>query len=235
MCGRADHDLAHDLDLVLFDLDGTLYPDNPAINAPYPEEALRLAARAAGIADPEAAREHFLARRAEVEERIGGRATHTLVLLSAYEVSFDEFEAAIAAACPIETALSPDPEIASAVAQVACAFPVALYTTNNESCAARILARLGLADLFPPHRRLTLSDLGRLPLPRAAILERIKPGRAGFRLALERFGGVAPERAMMVGDSEVSDLAPARALGMRTHPVARREDLLDLPLRLGLA
>lgn len=234
MCGRAEHDLAGDLDLVLFDLDGTLYPDNAAINAPYPEVALRMASVAAGIGDPEAARDHFAAHRARVEERIGGRATNTLVLLSCYDIPFEAFEAEIARVSRIEEALAPDPEAASVVAQVACAHPVALYTTNNETCAARILARIGMADLFPPHRRLTLSDLGRLPLPRAEILAHVKPGLAGFRLALERFGGVAPERAMMVGDSEVSDLAPARALGMRTHRVACREDLLDLPARLGL-
>ncbi len=231
MC-HADLDLARDLRLVIFDLDGTLYPPHPAIDAPYPEVALRLAGRAAGL-EGEAARVHFADAMARLAKRIGGRPTNTLTLLSCYDVSFEEFEREIDRVIRIEEALSPDPRAIASVGAVARAFPVALFTTNNDACVNRILARLGMAEFFPPERRLTLSSIGRLPLPREERLAHVKPGRAGFLHLLRRFA-VPPEAALMVGDSEVSDILPARALGLRTHQVARPEDLYDLPARLGI-
>ena len=43
-----------------------------------------------------------------------------------------------------------------------------------------------------------------------------KPDPAIFRYALEQLG-VAPERALMVGDSVLNDIAGAKALGMKTY------------------
>jgi HAD superfamily hydrolase (TIGR01509 family) len=54
-----------------------------------------------------------------------------------------------------------------------------------------------------------------------------KPDPRIFRLALERLGGVRPERALHVGDSEADELG-ARAAGMAFAPAP----LADLPARL---
>lgn len=73
---------------------------------------------------------------------------------------------------------------------------------------------------------------------------KVKPDPSIFRAALERLG-VAPEAAVMVGDSPEDDVEGARALGMRAFLVDREgrhpewedrlPDLRALPAALGLA
>ena len=73
-------------------------------------------------------------------------------------------------------------------------------------------------------RRLGLS----LPVITSAEAGAPKPDPRIFRLALERLGSVAPERAVHVGDS-AADEEGARAAGMRFHPAplaAAVEELL---------
>jgi FMN phosphatase YigB (HAD superfamily) len=72
---------------------------------------------------------------------------------------------------------------------------------------------------------------------------KVKPSPTIFRAALELLD-VAPEAAVMVGDSPLDDIDGARALGMRAYLVDRegrfpdRADalptLLELPALLGL-
>ena len=71
-------------------------------------------------------------------------------------------------------------------------------------------------------------ELARAELERLGVAQRLdavvysseagarKPAPAIFELALDRLGGVAPERALMVGDRLREDIGGAAALGMHT-------------------
>lgn len=219
------------LDLVIFDMDGTLYPNHEGFNAVYPRVVLKLAAakRNTSLEETEVV---FRQQMAELEEKIGGRPTWTLTLLAFYDISFAEFEQAIDRELMVETLLIPDPRSVQAVERVAERFPIALYTTNNGLATERILNHLGFQHIFPADRRFTLSSVGELKLPRPAQLAHVKPGERGFRYVLQTFNA-NPERTMMIGDSMVSDIEPACRLGLQTHHVTCPEDLYLVPEVLG--
>ncbi|MDD5766940.1 MAG: HAD family hydrolase, partial [Candidatus Marinimicrobia bacterium] len=69
-----------DFDLIIFDMDGTLYPVNPDIDAVYPKIADRFAAEATGKSESEAQAE-FLERKNQLAAIINGRPTNTLTLI----------------------------------------------------------------------------------------------------------------------------------------------------------
>jgi putative hydrolase of the HAD superfamily len=94
---------------------------------------------------------------------------------------------------------------------------LALACVGNWDCTLpSVLARLGLAERFEV-------------VVASAVAGVQKPHPAIFALALDRLGGVPPERALHVGDS-ASDRDGARAAGLAFEPVP----LVTLPERLGL-
>lgn len=100
---------------------------------------------------------------------------------------------------PIDSVL-PAPELARALK----ALPGRLFVHTNAhpTHAARLLDRLGLADLFA--EVFSVADLDHIP----------KPQRRAFELAAER-GGYDPRRAAMFEDSARNLIEP-HAMGMRT-------------------
>jgi FMN phosphatase YigB (HAD superfamily) len=222
------------LDLIIFDMDGTLYPDNEGFNAVYPEVCLQLIMKKTSLCR-EKAEIDFQTKKNELEIKIKGRPTNTLVLLTCYDVSFEEFETAVDAVIDIEGLLKVNREVVQIIAEIAEFFPIVLYTTNNSLCTERTLTHLGFAELFPVEKRYTLSSMGALPFPKSECLEYIKPGHKGFNLILKEHN-VDAKYVMMVGDSMVSDIEPAERLGMQTWQVTDatslgklRDKLLGIP------
>lgn len=101
----------------------------------------------------------------------------------------------------------------------------------------RLLARLGarhrlaiVTDGLPSMQRRKIAALDLEPAVDAVVytweLRAPKPDPAGFLLALDRLG-VAPDRAVVVGDNPRHDIAAARAIGARSIRV-RRGRFVDL-------
>lgn len=221
------------LDLVVFDMDGTLYPDDPRCREAYPAAALEVVARIRGCSDAEAARVFDDCRRS-VTRTLGGRPTNTLVLLTCFdEADPRDYARAVSRRVDVEAWLRPDPSATRAVERVADEFPIVLFTTNNEPVTDRTLRAIGMDHLFPPDRRYTMESMLDLPLPHPERVEHLKPGLRGFRHILARHGA-RPGKTLMVGDSDVSDLRPAERLGLHTYLVDGPAALHRLPVWLGL-
>lgn len=225
--------MKREFDLIIFDLDGTLYVDTPSSNRAFSSGAVNVLMRKLGL-DEETSRELFREKKKEMEKKIGGMPTNTLTLLHYYEdVTVEEFEAEVNRLMDVEAVIEPDPRASEAVRKVASQYRLALFTTNNGITARRILNRIGMDDFFPMERRFTLSRIGRLPFPRREQLTYLKPNPGGFGLILDETGS-RPGHTLMIGDSEVSDIRPAEALGLRTYRISSRESLYELPEWLGI-
>jgi FMN phosphatase YigB (HAD superfamily) len=224
--------MKRNFDLIIFDLDGTLYPANKDMDMGYPGAAIQLLARKTGrdLAEVE---QEFLNRKEDLHSLINGKPTSTLTLLYYYDVSFDEFENEVDQVLNIDHYIQPDPKCVRVVQRIHTEYPLFLYTTNNAKVSRRILKRLGLDTLFPEERRFTYTDAGKLDLPRREKLEYIKPGKKGFKHILNK-QNAEPERTLMIGDSEVSDILPARKLGLQIYHITDRNSFYSLPEWLGI-
>jgi FMN phosphatase YigB (HAD superfamily) len=224
--------MKRDLELIIFDLDGTLYPANNDLDRVYPRAAIQLLARKTGR-DIQELETEFLEKKAELKQILQGKPTSTLTLFYFYDVSFEEFENRVNSLIEIEKYIKPDPGAVQVIEKINHHYPLFLYTTNNGKVSDRILNYLGLSKFFPAEKRFTFSDAGRLPLPRKEKLAYVKPGLKGFTHILE-LHGVSPDRTLMVGDSEVSDMNPARQAGLLTYHITGRKSFYRLPAWLGL-
>ncbi|RME40233.1 MAG: HAD family hydrolase, partial [Deltaproteobacteria bacterium] len=95
-----------------------------------------------------------------------------------------------------------------------------VYTNNNLLLARKILALLGIEDLF---ERLFTIEYAWRPKPDPEVLEMI----------LGEIGG-PPEQVLFVGDRDQVDLEPARERGLPTLLVSETADLLQVHKLLGL-
>ncbi len=95
-----------------------------------------------------------------------------------------------------------------------------IYTNNNLPLARKILALLGVEDLF---ERLYTIEFSWAP----------KPDAESLRLILEDIGG-PPDEFLFVGDRHHVDLKPAAALGVFTLLVSETGDLLQIHKLLGI-
>jgi FMN phosphatase YigB (HAD superfamily) len=221
-----------DLDLVIFDMDGTLYPDNPQIVEIYPVACMNLLKTRLDMTENEI-HQDFQAKKEELGRMINGKPTNTKTLLQFYDVTFEELEDEVDRLINIEDVLQYDQRVEKAVRLIDEHYQIALYTTNNEKCTIRVLEHLKLDEYFSPGMTFTLSTMGRLPLSRIEQMEYIKPGLKGFLMILDTINA-DPLKTMMVGDSQVSDITPAEKLGMKTWKIDSMEDLYRLPVHLGI-
>ncbi|PKK89289.1 MAG: hypothetical protein CVV64_14975 [Candidatus Wallbacteria bacterium HGW-Wallbacteria-1] len=213
-------------EFIIFDMDGTLYPDNPEIIRHYGECAIDLLAQQMNMAAADAEKVMQEARE-NLAAALGGKPTNSLTLMSRFDIPFEVYAREVNSRQQIETLLQTSKAHVEAVEKIAAEYPVYLYTTNNSISADRILRAIGMDHIFPLDRRFTLSDIFELDLPRSSALKLIKPGLDGFRHIL-KLNGFSAEETMMVGDSEVSDIEPAKKLGMATWHVREMEDLAAL-------
>ena len=220
-------------ELILFDMDGTLYPNNEDCRATYKEVALRLIEEHSSV-DRSEAKKLLAKHRKAFQAVVPGRATTTLVLLHNYpDISFAEFSQLVNELHPVERVLARNETSIAAVKKVVSAFETVLYTMNNEQTAQRVLDTIGMNELFPLEKRYTLDTWANLPVSREERLAHVKPGLKGFTKILDDLK-IAPERVLMVGDSLTSDIKPAQELKMGTFHVKASKDLQELPAWLGL-
>ncbi len=215
------------IQLVIFDMDGTLYDRCPAIDLAYPIAAAEIIARLTGQSI-EAAQRELALKKDELSRQMDGAQTNTLTLLHYYGDHFREYEERVNYLVDVEKALTPDPRLISTLKTIEAHYPIFLYTTNNGLVADRVLRRLEVDGFFPEEKRFSLRSIARLDLPHSEKLAYVKPGAKGFRLIFEKFGFRAAQ-TLMVGDSEVSDIRPAQHLGMHTYHVTDRESFYALP------
>ena len=220
------------LDLLIFDLDGTLYPASREMDLFYPKAAIQLIAEKSDR-DIESVETEFLSKKAELAQILDGKPTSTLTLFYFYDVGFDEYEDKIDSLIDIEKYIEYDSRTIEIIGRINQRYPIFLYTTNNEKVSTKILKHLGLSDFFPKDKRFTFSDAGRLPYPKQVRLQYVKPGHKGFEHILEKHG-TAADKVLMVGDSLVSDINPAQQLGIHTYHITDRSDLYQLPEWLGI-
>ena len=219
--------MKREFDLIIFDLDGTLYQINNEMDQVYPRAAIQLLASKTGR-DIQKIESEFLRKKNELQTILNGKPTSTLALLYFYDVSFEEFEDTIDSMIEVAKYIKPDPKTIDTISAIRNHYPLFLYTTNNSKVSERILNHLGLSEFFPLEKRFTFSDAGKLELQRKEKLQFVKPGLRGFTHILQMYN-VRPERVLMVGDSETSDITPAWQSGIHTYHITDRESFYHLP------
>ncbi len=224
--------MKREFDLIIFDLDGTLYQVNIEMDQAYPRAAIQLLARKTGR-DSHEIESEFLRKKAELQTILNGKPTSTLTLLYFYDVDFEEFEDTIDSMIEVAKYIKPDPKTIDTISAIRNHYLLFLYTTNNSKVSERILNHLGLSEFFPPEKRFTFSNAGNLELPRREKLQFVKPGLLGFTHILQMHS-VIPDRVLMVGDSESSDITPAQRSGIHTYHVTDRKSFYQLPKWLGI-
>ena len=213
--------------LIVFDMDGTLYPKIPQWPTTYREAATSLISKHRNCS-PERALKMLEAARRDLAQRWGGRSSTTVVLLSYFpEIGFEELAVEVDERHEVERLLQVDQASVGALERLSDEYPILLHTLNNERTAERVLSSIAMAHLFPREHRYTLNTWNRLELPRQEKIKHLKPGLEGFRYILKESSHNAAE-TLMVGDSLTSDIEPAQRLGMQSYHVKEPKDLVRL-------
>ncbi len=199
---------------VLVDLDGTLY--TPADYPAYFDEMDRVTGRrvreALGAADDRDAFERLVR-----EQRRLGLGSKSATLDRVLGIGLAEMNRFREAETHPERHLRPDPRAHETLVALRRRFRLVLGTNNAPGLARRLLGALGIpGGIFD----FVLSSEDLLVA---------KPEPAFFHAVAERMG-LPPDAFVSVGDSEASDLAPARELGMGSYLVTTMEDFYRLAL-----
>ncbi|HMA62564.1 MAG TPA: HAD family hydrolase [bacterium] len=220
-------------ELIIFDLDGTLYPKKEQISAAFRQGAAKIIAEQENLPLKKAIK-RIEAEKKKFEQEVNGKMTYTLTLLSRWKVPIPEYERAVnSSAKNVNAIVERDDFALQAVSKVAKNYSTYLYTTNNRLLTDRILKTIHMDHFFPPDRRFTVSSITDLNVGQNQFTDYIKPGRKGFEHILKSVN-VSREKTLMVGDSPDSDLRPAEKMGLKTYKVFSRPDLYNLPTWLGL-
>jgi putative hydrolase of the HAD superfamily len=221
-----------DFDLIIFDMDGTLYQRCPEIDSVFPEAMIKLLSKKTGKPKEELKIE-FDKNREKLSQLINGQPTYTLTLLYYYDIDLNDYINYINKMADIENCLKPDKKTTEAIEKIYKNYRIALFTTNNEATTERILKALGLHRFFPKDKRITVDTFLYNKVPRREIVEYVKPGLKGFKYVLSKFNA-NPKRTLMVGDSITSDIQPAEKLKIKTYHVKNPDSLYALPKWLGI-
>jgi putative hydrolase of the HAD superfamily len=193
------------IEAVLFDLDDTLFLQEAWLAGAW--RAVAEAAAGSG-ADGEAVHRALVAVAAEGSAR--GRIIDRALAATGW-AHLDVAPLVEAFRNYRPARLAPLPGVREGLAALRGEVPIGVVTDGDPMIQAGKLLALGLADAFDV---VVLSDeLGR---------ERRKPHPAPFQRALRTIG-VAPERAVFVGDRPDKDVAGPMALGMRAVRVGTGE------------
>jgi putative hydrolase of the HAD superfamily len=182
-------DLRH-VDTWLFDLDNTLYPAESGFMGEIERRMTDYVERITGLPRDEAYRlqKKYLA---EYGLTLGGLVEHHGVDPHDYHAMFDDL--------PLES-LAANPELVAAIARLPGRRLI--FTNANDVHAERVLAHLGLADLFDDVFHIALSSY--VPKPSLVAFERMDAAH-----------GIDPKVTAFFEDSE-RNLEPAAELGMTT-------------------
>ncbi len=202
---------------IVFDLDGTLYTCEPLAKE-IEQTAKALVAETRGLS-LEQGTALLLTSRRRLSETYDEEPTltHTLRELG---IEVAEFHRAMQKRVRPERHLQHDPILYALLDSLRQECDLYIYTNNNLPLARKILALLGVEELF---QRLYTIEFSWAP----------KPDRETLRRILEDIGG-PPEEFLFVGDRQVVDLKPADELGIPTLLVSEAGDLLQIHKLLGI-
>ncbi|RNC70737.1 MAG: HAD family hydrolase [Desulfuromonadales bacterium] len=196
---------------IVFDLDGTLY-QSEELGHEIAACADRYIADLKGVTPAEAAR-LIQATREVLKERTGysSSLSHACIELGGdLEVLHRRFAADIEP----ERLVKPDERLVRLLKRLGARHELHLYTNNNCSLSGRIMAALGVADLF--RRVFTIEDSWR-PKPDRDVLE-------GILRAI----GMTPSQCLFVGDRYDIDLRLPAELGCRVFLTQTVDELLTI-------
>ena len=195
-------DLTH-IDVWLFDLDNTLYPPETAFMGLIEARMTEFVAHHVGLSHDDA---HALQKKyyRELGTTLAGLMAHHDVRPEDY---LDHVHNV-----PLDS-LTPDPELTAAIARLPGRRLV--FTNGDENHARRVLAHLGLAELFEDTFHIGSADF--VPKPHPDTFDR-----------LIRTHAITPASAAFFEDSE-KNLAPAAALGMTTILVGPHAEASTTP------
>jgi putative hydrolase of the HAD superfamily len=206
---------------VIFDLDDTLYPQDCGLWPAIGQRINLYMVERLGMAPEEAARRRLAYLREFGTTLNGLRCDFNIEAADYLDFAHD---------LRLEDYLQPDPQLDAMLA----ALPQrkAIFTNADANHAGRVLNRLGIARHFE-----AVMDIFKLGLVN-------KPRPEAYRALLDSLGARAAE-CVLVEDS-LANLAPARALGMRTiwihshnhsdeadHVIRRVHEVADIVRRLG--
>jgi len=193
---------------IVFDLDGTLYVDD-RLGEEVHQSACRYVAEIRGIS-PRQAKDELLAERSCAGDS-GGTLSRAVEALGG---TLQELHRRFSEDVHPELLLSPDPRVQRLLERLGERCDLHLYTNNNRSLSARIMAQLGIGGYFK--RVFTIEDSWR-PKPDREVLTGI----------LESIGR-RPEETLFVGDRYRVDLELPQSLGCPILETRTVDELLTL-------
>ena len=202
---------------IVFDLDGTLYVSE-GVAREIEAAAWAVVARSRGLSLHEGKSLVHSARR-RLTESLDEEPTLTRTCQE-LGITVAELHQAFVAEVHPERYLSNDPILYALLDSLGDRLELYLYTNNNLAQTRKILALLGVEDLF---RRLYTIEYTWRPKPDVETLHQL----------LSDIGG-PPESFLFVGDRLQVDLGEPARLGIPTLLVAETADLLQIHRLLGL-
>lgn len=202
---------------IVFDLDGTLYA-NPGMLGEITATAEDLVANTRGIGLREA-RNLILKAKARLAETLEDEPTLTRTCLE-LGIPVADLHQAFQDQIRPERYLVYDPVLQALLDSLRQQCDLYIYTNNNLPLTQKILALLGVDNLFG---RLFTIEFTWVP----------KPDLETVRQLLEEIGG-PPESFLFIGDRHSVDLKLPDSLGIPTLKVRETADLLQIHKLLGL-
>lgn len=202
---------------IIFDLDGTLYVSEGVAEEIW-TAACDLVADSRGLSR-EAGREVLRCAKRRLAETLEEEPTLTRTCLE-LGIEVPEFHRALQKRVRPERYLDHDPVLYALLDSLRDRCDLYLYTNNSLPLTQKILALLGVDEMF---RRLYTIEYSWRPKPDADSLERI----------LQDVGG-PPESFLFVGDRQQVDLKIAQEAGIPTLLVRETADLLQIHKMMGV-
>ena len=202
---------------IVFDLDGTLYTSDLLANE-IAEAADVAVAASRGVSLSEG-RKLILKSRQRLAETLDEEPTLSLTCME-LGLELADLHRYFEQEVKPERYLVEDPVLIALLDSLAVMYNLYIYTNNNRPLAMRIMALLGISELFKK-------------IYSIEFCWRPKPDLEAFYRVLEDIGG-PPESFLFVGDREPVDLRPANKMGIDTLLVKETADLLQVHKLLGI-
>lgn len=188
--------------LMIFDLDGTLYP-HERVAKEYQSCAINLL-RERGVADPVRA---YDAEREKLKAEFGGESPTNAATLLAMGIATQKWiDTKNEHVSSPESYVIKDDELCDLLSRLDPYYQFAVVTDNTRYQTERILRKIGVWDRFVDNI-VALDDI-----------KKPKPNVEPYREMAERLQ-VDRSNCIVIGDSYARDLKPAEELGMKTHLV----------------
>ncbi|GAM09826.1 phosphoglycolate phosphatase [Geobacter sp. OR-1] len=195
----------------IFDLDGTLY-FNDSLGREIGRVAAQYIAMIKGI-DQQAAWQLIKETRRRLTAENGSEASLSLAC-ETLGGDLRELHRWFSEKITPEAHLQREEQVIAVLSGLAARFPLYIYTNNNISLTARIMAILGVSEFFT--RVFTIEDDWE-PKPNKATVEAIMAAI-----------GRRPSECLFVGDRFDIDLRLPESMGAKVHLVTTLEDFLEL-------